>query len=252
MKIRLLCALSFAAISIATAQNNTFPATGSVGIGTASPQAKLHVYQSQQLGIELNNSTLLSTFSGSSYINVFQNNTWLVRDAPGNTWETSRLHDGISIDGSFKNPRIDSRTWWERDPLHDIQSWGQSGLTYLTLNKGNLGIGVIDPQDYKLAVNGKVRAKEIKVEATNWPDYVFLPAYEKSSLADLEKFINENRHLPEIPSAKEVETEGLSLGEMNALLLKKIEELTLYLIEQDKKSEKQESRIRELERLIKR
>ncbi|PRY48086.1 hypothetical protein B0I27_11620 [Arcticibacter pallidicorallinus] len=118
------------------------------------------------------------------------------------------------------------------------------------VGNGNIGLGTLDPSE-KLSVNGNIRAQEIKVEASNWPDYVFSPSHEKLSLKDLEVYINDNRHLPEIPSAKQVEDKGLSLGEMNGLLLKKIEELTLYLIEQEKRSEKQESRIRELERLIK-
>ncbi|WP_407427521.1 hypothetical protein [Arcticibacter sp.] len=252
MKISILSGLLLTSISsILFAQNNTFPSTGSVGIGTLSPHAKLHVYQSQRLGTELNNFSLLATFSASAHANNVQNNVWLVRDSPGDSWLTSRLHDGISVDVSFRNPRVDSKTWWERDPYNDIQSWGQAGLTYLTINKGNVGIGTTDTRGYKLAVNGKVRAKEVKVEATNWPDYVFSSSHEKPSLKDLEVYINDNKHLPEIPSAKQVEDEGLSLGEMNALLLKKIEELTLYLIEQNKKSEKQERRIGELERLIK-
>lgn len=119
------------------------------------------------------------------------------------------------------------------------------------VGNGNIGFGTLEPTE-KLSVNGNIRAKEIKVESSNWPDYVFSSSHEKPSLKDLEIYINDNKHLPEIPSAKQVEDEGLSLGEMNALLLKKIEELTLYMIEQDKKSEKQESRIGELERLIKR
>ncbi|PRD44963.1 hypothetical protein C5745_18840 [Sphingobacterium haloxyli] len=104
---------------------------------------------------------------------------------------------------------------------------------------GNVGVGTATPTS-KLAVNGNIRAREIKVETANWPDYVFQKDYELKSLSEVEKYINENGHLPEIPKAEEVEAEGVSLGEMNKLLLKKVEELTLYLLEQDK-------RIRELE-----
>ncbi len=113
---------------------------------------------------------------------------------------------------------------------------GYRGITWTNLalqpNGGNVGIGIINPSE-KLSVNGKIRAKEIKVEAANWPDYVFTPDHEKLSLTELNAYIRTNRHLPEIPSAKEIESDGLSLGEMNARLLKKVEELTLYLIEKD-------------------
>ena len=98
---------------------------------------------------------------------------------------------------------------------------------------GNVGIGTWKP-DEKLSVNGKIRAHEIKVETANWPDYVFKPEYQLPSLIETEQFIKENGHLPEIPKASELETNGLSLGEMNKLMMKKIEELTLHLIEKYK------------------
>ena len=71
----------------------------------------------------------------------------------------------------------------------------------------------------------------------DWPDYVFEKVYKRLSLSELELFILKNRHLPEVPTADDVEKNGLSLGEMDAILLKKIEELTLYVIEQQKEIE---------------
>ncbi|MDP5198311.1 hypothetical protein [Flavobacterium sp. DG2-3] len=100
-------------------------------------------------------------------------------------------------------------------------------------NGGNVGIGTSAPRE-KLSVNGNIRSKEVKVEAVNWPDYVFEEDYKIKSLESLEKYIKENKHLPEVPSAKEIADNGLELGEMNKTLLKKVEELTLYLIEQNK------------------
>jgi hypothetical protein len=91
---------------------------------------------------------------------------------------------------------------------------------------GNLGIGTNKPAE-KLVVKGKIIAEEIKVQAVNWPDYLFKPEYKLTSLAQTELFIQENGHLPEVPSAKQIEEEGLSVGEMNKLMMKKIEELTL-------------------------
>lgn len=95
---------------------------------------------------------------------------------------------------------------------------------------GNVGIGTASPTETS-SVNGKIRAKEIKVETANWPDYVFEESYQLPDLKETEHFIKTNKHLPGIPSAKEIEECGVSLGEMNAKLLKKVEELTLYLID---------------------
>ncbi|WP_316810324.1 hypothetical protein [Pedobacter heparinus] len=102
---------------------------------------------------------------------------------------------------------------------------------------GNLGVGTNNFQGYKLAVNGKIRAQEIKVEASPWPDYVFTKDYQLPTLQQTEQHIKEKGHLPGIPSAAEVKTNGIDLGEMNAKLLQKIEELTLHLIEQNKRND---------------
>lgn len=89
----------------------------------------------------------------------------------------------------------------------------------------------------RLAVNGIIRAKEIKVEATNWPDYVFQPEYKLRPIRDVDNYIKDNGHLPNVPKAAEVSAQGIALGEMNKILLEKIEELTLYIIQQDKRIE---------------
>lgn len=113
---------------------------------------------------------------------------------------------------------------------------------------GNVGIGVNDPGIYKLAVNGKIIATEIVVkEYDNWPDYVFANNYNLRSLGEVENFINENGHLPEVPSAKVVEETGVGVGEMNAVLLKKVEELTLYAIQQGKLIKALEEKLEKME-----
>lgn len=99
---------------------------------------------------------------------------------------------------------------------------------------GKVGIKTTTPGAYDLAVNGKIRSQEIKVETTGWPDYVFDEEYKLQPLSDTEQFIKVNGHLPDVPKASLAEAEGISLGEMNKILLKKIEELTLHLIEKDK------------------
>ena len=100
---------------------------------------------------------------------------------------------------------------------------------------GHVGIGTTNSHTHKLAVNGSgIFTKAVVKQYGNWPDYVFEKAYVLPSLLDLEAYIKENKHLPEVPSAREVEENGLDLGTNQSLLLKKIEELTLYIIQQNK------------------
>ncbi len=101
-------------------------------------------------------------------------------------------------------------------------------------NDGFVGINTNNPIE-RLHVNGTMLALEINVEANNAPDYVFADDYDLLSLHDLEKFINENQHLPEVPSAEAMANEGLNVSEMNLLILKKVEELTLHMINHDER-----------------
>lgn len=104
---------------------------------------------------------------------------------------------------------------------------------------GQVGIGTLQTGSFKLAVEGKVAAREVKVTLENpFPDYVFGKDYRLMPLNELEKFIQTNQHLPNIPSAKKVkENEGIEIGDMTVRLLEKIEELTLYVIELKKENE---------------
>jgi len=110
---------------------------------------------------------------------------------------------------------------------------------------GNIGIGTSVP-DSKLTVAGKIHAKEIKVTVNAGADFVFNTDYQLPSLKFVERYILENKHLPEITSAKEMEKEGVLIAQFNIKLLQKIEELTLYIINQDKKIKKLEDQMDEL------
>ena len=102
------------------------------------------------------------------------------------------------------------------------------------LPNGNVGINTKNPA-YTLSVNGTIGAQEVNVTATGWADYVFKPEYKLMPLSEVEAFINKNGHLPNVPKEMEVLEHGVNLLEMNKVLLEKVEELTLYVIELEKK-----------------
>ncbi len=124
---------------------------------------------------------------------------------------------------------------------------GQTHTTAIMyfLQNGNVGIGKINPTS-KLEVNGVIKSKEVNVTTTGWADYVFEENYMLLPLLELEVYIANNGHLPNIPTEKEVLENGISLGEINVKLLEKIEEITIYMIEHQKRIVELESELREL------
>jgi hypothetical protein len=136
--------------------------------------------------------------------------------------------------------------------MHDAGNESESIVNFnpqiVFKNNGNVGIGTTSP-DTKLSVKGVIHTQEVRVDLNGAvaPDYVFEPTYNLLPLSEVESYIKANKHLPEVPSAKQMEEEGLNLKEMNLLLLKKVEELTLHLIEQQKVIERQNVRIEKLE-----
>ncbi|HMG68470.1 MAG TPA: hypothetical protein VK588_12320, partial [Chitinophagaceae bacterium] len=130
--------------------------------------------------------------------------------------------------------------------------WTLSGTNIYTNTAGSVGIGTNAPGPYKLAVEGTIGARKIKVTQANpWADYVFEKDYQLPSLKEIETYIQQYKHLPEVPSAQEVNRDGLDLGDNQAMLLKKIEELTLYVIDINKKLEKLSIENSELKKKLK-
>lgn len=121
-----------------------------------------------------------------------------------------------------------------------VAMWNTVGAD-VNYTSGNVSIGTANPYGYKLAVAGKIISEEvvIKLQAA-WPDYVFESDYQLMPLAEVAKYIKANKHLPNVPDAAEIKKNGVEVGEMNVILLKKMEEMTLYVIELEK-------RIKELE-----
>lgn len=122
-------------------------------------------------------------------------------------------------------------------------------LLYVRQATGNVGIGTADPK-VRLAVNGEILAKKVRITPNNWSDFVFDSSYHLPTLQQVERFVTKHKHLPEMPSAREISDKDLELGQNQAKLLQKIEEMTLYLIAQEKALNEREERINERQQLL--
>jgi hypothetical protein len=213
------------------------PEGGNVGIGTATPQRLLDVYGSGTGIARISGGSLgqparraiLELSSGDS--NRAQG--ILTISSGEENWFYGA---GYGMNGAF------TVGYGPTQPEYTAQS----RLFITTL--GNVGIGTTNPTQ-KLSVNGTVRAKEVIVDS-GWSDYVFDESYKLKALSETEAFIKVEKHLPGIPSAQEVAEHGVNVGAMQAKLLAKIEELTLHVIEQEKRIERLETENHRLRLLI--
>lgn len=244
---------------------------GKVGIGTNNPTEAIDVIGNVKATAFLNSA-------GESIINTLwkgaSNDTDLIhRDGSiilgGNSvmgnydasWKYFEMQDdGIFTIGKSVNDRLQlmhSTNWGtslsssskmimsaqEKLSFQTNGDWQKDKMTIT--QEGNVGIGTDSPTN-KLEVDGIIRSREVLVQASPWPDYVFAPEYNLLSLEETAKYIEENQHLPGIPSAEEVAANGVAVGDMNAKLLEKIEELTLHLIKQSSEIEAMQEQIKDL------
>ena len=198
-------------------------ADNNVGVGTLNPKQMLHI---------VGGNILISRVSSKN------------TDAPGSV-------NGSILFGDVTTSQYPYGAWGieymnDNDEGYGLNFWktydsnGQSINNVLFLSeetayKGNVGIGTSRPKN-KLSVNGNIQAKELVVTtlANDWPDYVFDTEYKLTNLHELDRYLENEKHLPGVPSAKEIDEDGIKIGEMNTLLLQKVEELTLYIIELQK------------------
>jgi len=206
------------------AENMRLTSSGYLGIGTTTPKANLHVFGTAIIGGGNIDQNIVSTsfLANSAAVLVGWNRT----SGAGETDFIANQGGGTTGGFAFYN--------------HD-NSNNESQLMWV-MGNGQVLIGNTQGKQgsYLLAVAGSAVATSFTVKSVaNWPDYVFKKDYQLQPLSQLQAFIDQNHHLPEMPSEKEVVRNGINLGEMDKLLTKKVEELTLYLIEKDKTEQEQ-------------
>jgi hypothetical protein len=192
---------------------------GNFGIGTVSPENTLHINGS----VRIDGNSTLPTNANANNTNNYVNNYNL---------RLLSANNGFYI--SMSNISNDRRVYLQSGHNDSGYAYGVGSICINPFG-GDVGIGTTNPNQ-KLTVNGTIYGKEVKVDLNvPGPDYVFEPTYNLPSLTEIETYIKANKHLPEVPSAKEMEANGINLSEMNMLLLKKVEELTLHIIRQEKR-----------------
>ena len=247
----------------------TLDAKGNLGIGVTNPSAKIELLTSAtsfEAFLKLKTSDSANDYFTIN--NATGANGQLIPNLVGQ--HTSDNRQALYLSGRIGENNdvgtepimiFDSRITNRPVNNRPLFGWDSYGKRRMTLDaKGNLGVGTLNTGSHKLAVEGSIGAREIKVEANGWSDFVFYDNYNLPTLKEVENHIKEKGHLKDIPSAKEVAKNGIFLGEMDAKLLQKIEELTLYTIEQDKeimelkkeksKNEQQQQDIEELKALV--
>lgn len=243
--------------------------TGRIGVNTTTPGELMHIYTAGAVtgadgrAVYLSESgytgsalrTLggfqVNASNGDKFLTAFRHNANGYQDMLQSVYISA-----TSTWAEFMYFRCDNAKWMMRQGVQDAEFMNKGAVYFnndpsgvFSANSGKVGIGTQSiAADVKLQVGGKVKCQEVEVAVTPWPDHVFKADYNLMPLNEVETFINANSHLPGVPSEAEVASNGVKVGEMNATLLQKIEELTLYMINLKKENDALRVRVSNLEK----
>ncbi len=251
-------------------------ASGYIGLGTTSPQTKFMVSSGQLMvwgGSTLPGVLTLKPSGAGHWWNISNANNGKLMIASGDmrsandsaSWVNSAItilsqnwvgikntapEAPLHVNGTMMLSTTNSSSKWEvfgTENAFAIKDYDMNQYRlWINNSNGNIGIGTTNPDTFKLAVNGTVKAKAFVATANGWADFVFADDYKLMPLNQLEKHVKTHKHLPGIPTEKDVMTNGVNVGDVQVKLLQKVEELTLYLIEQNKNIEAQQMDIEQL------
>jgi hypothetical protein len=238
----ILRVVAFGAMILSTGlrAQNTFPSSGNVGIGTTSPASPLNV---------IGGPVFIgpAPYRGDASLHIGGILGCCGRLTQMNPATASQ--PALNIMGSTDvNNNVYWWSWGVNNSVWSITpavSFGSSIGLFVTYN-GNVGIGTTNPGNYRLAVEGNIGARDVIVTSLSWSDYVFHSGYRLKPLSEVGAYIQAHHHLPDIPTEAEVKEKGVSVGDMQAKLLAKVEELTLHMIRADERNNRLEQQNQEL------
>jgi len=253
MKTFLLTTIAFLALTITckaqwgTSTPNVYYNAGNVGIGTSTPADLLTINS----GADRKGLTFLSDGNSSAFSDITFDVLTTAGISTGKPlgWFISHRKDGFFSNTTAGESSLEFYTVLKGGGYIAPLCFKSNGDIILASPKssasGNVAIGTTDPPiGYKLAVNGSAIATSMTVKLyANWPDFVFKPNYQLPPLTEVKTYIDKNHHLQDVPTEEDVAKNGLNLGEMNKVLVQKVEELTLYLIKKDKEDKEKDTRL---------